>query len=65
MALDLEDLGDTALKNIEEPVRTYRIVHAGQTENPAAATGTTAISSKMPPPLPKRPSVAIMPFQNL
>ena len=65
LALDLEDLGDTALKNIEEPVRTYRIVHAGQTENPAAATSTAAISSKMPPPLPTRPSVAIMPFRNL
>jgi class 3 adenylate cyclase len=65
LALDLEDLGNTALKNIEEPVRTYRIVHAGQTEMPAVATSTVATSSKALPPLSKRPSVAIMPFRNL
>ena len=65
LVLDLEDLGNTALKNIEEPVRTYRIVDAGQTEKPAPATSTTAASSTALPPLPKRPSVAIMPFRNL
>ncbi len=65
LALDLEDLGNTALKNIEEPVRTYRIVNAGQTEEPAAATSATATSSKALPLLQKRPSIAIMPFRNL
>ncbi len=65
LALDLEDLGNTALKNIEEPVRTYRIVHAGQSEMPVAATSITATSSSALSPLQKRPSVAIMPFRNL
>ena len=65
LALDLEDLGYTALKNIEEPVRTYRIINAGQTEEPAAATSATATSSKTLPLLQKRPSIAIMPFRNL
>ncbi len=46
-------------------MRTYRIVHAGQTEKPTAATSTTATSSKTLPPLSKRPSVAIMPFRDL
>ena len=63
--LNLEDLGSTALKNIEEPVRTYRIVNAGQTEKSAAPAGTSAVLSDAVPPLPERPSLAIMPFRNL
>jgi adenylate cyclase len=65
LALNVEDLGDTALKNIEEPVHTYRIVHNGQTDCHAATTDKSKASSDTRLPLPKRPSIAIMPFRNL
>ncbi len=63
--LDFEDLGDRALKNIKEPVRTYRIVSDEQLEQPTGAMSTTGSSSVAIPALSKRPSVAIMPFRNL
>lgn len=65
LALDLEDLGNTALKNIEEPVRTYRIVQAGKKAKPTASSDAAGGSSNALPPLPERPSVAILPFRNL
>ncbi|HMB77534.1 MAG TPA: adenylate/guanylate cyclase domain-containing protein, partial [Kiloniellaceae bacterium] len=64
LALNIEDLGDRALKNIEEPVHAYRIVHNVQTEFDAAATNKAEGSLDTHPPLPKRPSIAIMPFRN-
>src|SRR5215813_1102939 len=50
-----EDRGEQLLKNISKPVRTYAVrgVHA-PTEGPGAA-----------PPLPDKPSVAVLPFDNM
>ena len=55
-ALDLpfDDIGEQHLKNIQRPVRVYRIV----SENKPAAL--PAVLS-----LPDRPSIAVLPFQNL
>jgi adenylate cyclase len=51
---DLEYLGEQRLKNIERPVRAYRM-----TGGPAAPPGPPALS------LPDRPSVAVLPFDNM
>ena len=51
-----EDLGEQAVKNIDRPVRSYR-VHLG----PAAPVSDTA----EPLPLPDKPSIAVLPFQNM
>ena len=48
-----EDLGEQQVKNIARPVRVYRIVIA---ENAAA---------KAPLSLPEKPSLAVLPFQNM
>src|SRR6266852_1943204 len=48
-----EDLGEQRVKNIARPTRVYRIPIA---ENAAA---------KAPLPLPDKPSLAVLPFQNL
>lgn len=64
LTLDFEDLGNMALKNIEEPVRTYRISPSQQNEK-IAKTSATNSSIDAVLPLPKRPSIAIMPFRNL
>ena len=62
LELNFEDLGSRALKNIEEPVRTYRILNAGTSVKP---TGASTDPADVVPGLLERPSVAIMPFKNL
>lgn len=49
----LEDLGERPVKNIAKPVRVFRIGAAGQRSAPA------------PPPVPDKPSIAVLPFANL
>ena len=51
----LVPMGEQRLKNIERPVRAYR-VDLGT----AVATSVTA-----PPPLPDKPAIAVLPFDNL
>lgn len=46
-------LGDLRLKNIERPVRAYRV----ETDPSASAAA--------PPPLPAKPSIAVLPFTNM
>src|SRR5437667_1100632 len=48
-----EDLGEQQVENIARPVRVYRI--------PLAETART----KAPLPLPDKPSLAVLPFQNM
>ena len=49
-----EDLGERQLKNIAEPVRVYRLRSDGE-----AAMARPALA------LPDRPSIAVLPFQNM
>ena len=61
--LDLvfDNIGDQALKNIARPVRVYRVRLA------TAETAPSASPVKTPPtlPLPDKPSIAVLPFQNM
>jgi len=50
-----EDLGERAVKNIARPIRAYRVIPGGP-ESPREPA---------PPPLPDRPSIAVLPFNNL
>jgi adenylate cyclase len=49
-----DDLGEHRLKNIERPVRVFRIT-----------SGAPATATRKPLPLPDKPSIAVLPFQNL
>src|SRR6266436_3015492 len=51
-----EDLGDQQVKNIARPVRVYRLA---QLPTPASPTVMS------PLPLPDKPSIAVLPFQNM
>jgi adenylate cyclase len=51
LALEVDDLGTPELKNITQPVRVFR-VRLDAPERPAL-------------PLPERPSLAVLPFQNM
>jgi TolB-like protein/class 3 adenylate cyclase len=59
--LAFDDLGDQVLKNIARAVRVYRVGVA------IAETATTASSVKPTPDLalPDKPSIAVLPFQNM
>jgi len=59
LPLSFTDLGPQQVKNIEEPIRAYV---AGRLADPSAAALVNAPNSL---PLPDKPSVAVLPFQNL
>jgi adenylate cyclase len=56
-----EDLGEQSLKNIARPVRVYRV---GLRASGPHAGGTPAIPGAALP-LPDKPSIAVLPFQNM
>jgi adenylate cyclase len=51
-----EDLGEQRLKNIEQPQRVFRV-------GTSASASTETIAK--PPPLPDKPSIAVLPFTNM
>src|SRR5262249_54534530 len=54
--LAFEDIGEQQLKNIARPVRAYRVV---------TATSPAIMRPSANPPLPDKPSIAVLPFQNM
>jgi adenylate cyclase len=56
------DLGTQQVKNIQEPIRAYRV---GETNEARVATPARVAEAESPPPLPDRPSIAVLPFQNM
>jgi adenylate cyclase len=54
-----EDLGEQRVKNIARPVRVYRVRDAGSTSKSPAAPAPPVL------PLPDKPSIAVLPFQNM
>jgi adenylate cyclase len=61
-----EDLGTLALKNIERPIQAYRVAWESA-DWPVSERATTAnpMPTDGPPPLPDKPSIAVLPFQNM
>jgi adenylate cyclase len=57
VTLEFEDLGEIALKNIARPVHVYRV---GRT-----ASGKAVVPSGDRLPLPDKPSIVVLPFQNM
>ena len=54
-----EDLGPRELKNIPEPVHVYRVIMGDDEMSPALPNKAEAL------PLPDKPSIAILPFDNM
>ncbi len=52
----MEDLGEVELKNISRPVQVYRVHVASDHEQDAESA---------PLPLPSKPSIAVLPFDNM
>jgi TolB-like protein/class 3 adenylate cyclase len=63
LEITCNDMGLQPLKNIAEPMRAWRIRLTGQT--PAVARPGLAASQSRPLPLPDKPSIAVLPFENM
>jgi adenylate cyclase len=55
------DLGVQQVKNIQEPIRAYQVGAPSETREAAPAPSEAASS----PPLPDKPSIAVLPFENM
>jgi adenylate cyclase len=63
-----EDQGAQQVKNIAEPVRTYRVkpeVHNAPGPTPAAGQSVLSLADKTTLSLPDKPSIAVLPFTNM
>jgi len=63
-----EDLGDLSLKNIERPVKAFGVKWEPSDWKsllPADASVASATVPQSPLPLPDKPSIAVLPFQNM
>jgi TolB-like protein/class 3 adenylate cyclase len=56
LSLDVSDISEQKLKNIAQPVRVYRV---------APGKGRAAPLTALPLTLPDKPSIAVLPFQNM
>jgi len=54
LPLDFDDIGEQQVKNIAQPIRVYRVRAEALTPLPGTAL-----------PLPDKPSIAVLPFQNM
>ena len=68
--LAFEDMGEQALKNIARPVRVYRVRPEGPLPGPPprageGSAGSARAGAAEPPPLPDKPSIAVLPFANM
>lgn len=59
--LGFDDLGPQEIKNIDEPIRVYRVAAA---PSPSLGSGQTTRPAKVLP-LPDKPSIAVLPFTNM
>jgi len=61
-----EYLGEHEVKNIEEPVRVYKVLIDKESPKPLVEEQLeTASVDKMAFPLPDKPSIAVLPFKNI
>ena len=62
LPLSFEDLGEQALRNISRPVRTYRVRLEAEEKR---VVDSKSASTANTPALPNKPSIAVLPFQNM
>jgi adenylate cyclase len=61
--LDFADLGEQQVKNIDQPVRIYRITLDGETVEDRARSAATV--SAVEPEFLEKPAIAVLPFENM
>jgi len=63
--LAFDDLGEQSLKNIARPVRVFRIEMGPRASGPQAGETPALPAADVPLALPEKPSIAVLPFQNM
>jgi adenylate cyclase len=61
LKVDYADLGDQQVKNISRPIRAYKVLIDGR----VSEAGHAADPSHAPPVSVKKPSIAVLPFDNM
>jgi adenylate cyclase len=56
-----DDLGERSLKNIDRPVRLFAV----RVVSPDGAASPSTEAAAKPLPLPDKPSIAVLPFENM
>ena len=59
LPITFADLGVQRVKNIQEPIRAYQV------SEPREAAPARVTEAESPPLLPDKPSIAVLPFQNM
>jgi TolB-like protein len=62
---DIKDMGEQSLRNIEDPIRTYKILATGTEPALLGNLPSATVVSDLGFGAPERPSIAILPFKNL
>jgi adenylate cyclase len=65
VAVEFADLGDQRLKNIDRPVRVYAAKSREHLGMVAPGVLPSRPEAQQPLPLPDKPSIAVLPFQNM
>jgi adenylate cyclase len=61
-----ENMGEQSLKNISQPVTVYKVVkQAGRAATSSPRTSTSGQAERPALALPDKPSIAVLPFQNM
>jgi adenylate cyclase len=63
LAFSFEDMGEQQVKNITRPIRVHRILLGEKSKRSEKATG--GLQQNPPLALPDKPSIAVLPFQNM
>ena len=64
LPLSFTDLGAQTVKNIEEPIRAYEVKAKGEAAS-SAVEEVPSLGDAKPLALPDKPSIAVLPFQNM
>jgi len=62
LPITFADLGAIRVKNIQEPIRAYQMGAPGEVRETASPR---VAETESPPPLPDKPSIAVLPFENM
>ena len=65
VGVEFIDLGEQSLKNIARPVRVYAATSVGAGHPAPAEAGNLPDPYSQPLPLPDKPSIAVLPFENM
>jgi adenylate cyclase len=65
IAVEFADLGEQRLKNIDRPVRVYAAKLSDHSGKGAPVVSTSGPDTNKPLPLSDKPSIAVLPFQNM